>query len=161
MKHLFIAVFVIFSFVGHSFAQNLLTDLSGIAGMQPKDTQSENYVCLPGPETNSVSEDASPGTVEICVSNGWTSMRGVLEIRVNGGSIDYVDFDQWTSGAWYPLPHQDLYQDGATLSFRALHVEYTGIQSGTGSYPVTSIYPSSITLSGGRPYKFVVYVMSR
>lgn len=160
MKHLFIAAFVIFSFVEHSFAQNLLTDLSGIAGMQPKDTQSENYVCLPGPETPNLSENTSAGTIRICLGNAWTSMSGELEIKVNG-HIDYVEFDQSTSGAWYALPDQDLYQDGATISFRALRVKYVGAQSGEGAYAVTSTSPSSITLSGGRPYDLVVYVMSR
>lgn len=160
MKHLLIIAFVIFSFVGHSFAQNLFTDPNGMGCMQPKETKAENYVCLPSPETNNVSEGQSAGTVEICVSNGWTSMRGVLEIKVNG-YLDYVDFNQSSSGAWYTLSNLDLYKDGTTISFRALHVEYTGIQSGTGSYPVTSTYPSSITLSGGKPYHFVVYVMGR
>lgn len=160
MKHLFIIAFVIFSFVVPSFAQNLLIDPSGIACMPSQDTSTKNYVCLPSPETNNVSENFSAGTVQICLGNGWTSMRGVLEITVNG-HVDYVDFDQSTSGAWYALPNQDLYQDGATISFRALRVEYVGGQSGSGSYAVTSISPSSITLSGGRPYNLLVYVLSR
>lgn len=109
---------------------------------------------------NEVPDNKPAGSIDISVSESWAYMKGILEVKVNGNVVEYINFEQMATTSSHALSNMDVYKDGNTVSFRALDVQISGGNTdGIESLKECSTYPASITLSGGRPYSLSISVM--